>query len=718
MNWEIAQLEKAELVKILEFDIKLDALLDKGLIRKKDLHHRLNEALNLLCYTLEKHKHESGKMTLSSSSVYYMDHFRELRVIMKNLPETDEKAKIEEVFQVLESKGLSGRRTESGDLAYPFPGDSYTPEIIIRGLEVFDKKIGFVMLEGKNLDYFCCALTEQFAKKIDTLIYAQNRTTVEELKNSSLAETDAIFDSDLPMDEKYSKVLNLTIKNSGAAGGYLTGLREGELKIVCSGFSGMEFPMISDEQALKICMDSLNHYQDVENILRKEIELEHGSLFAIVLKPGSKPPEGVLLLQYEKFTPERKEIALAFASAIDSSMHIERLYRVILHNFIHTLGEIIDTFDTYTSGHSGRVADYAEALGKAMNLTEIEMTKLHFASILHDIGKIGVDPGIIRKTSRLSEDERKIVENHARFSGSILDGVFPFDLGDIHDLAMSHHEKEDGTGYPNRLKGEQIPLLSKIISVADIFDALTSDRPYHRGRTREQACEMLKKEAENGKISPVIVGRFTSEEVWNQIKSKFFDMKIHSSFDYFRKEMLPDLKALEKDIKFNEKCLADLKKIEDNYNQNEAIDPLFMEDSLLYPADKENLIQIEYRRDKDKYLQIISDIRKKHTGYLQLAEKKLQWEKEFSERYWHPDLVIEAEQIFSCFAGMEPDVMSPLNDIPNLRLREGENEGITLLELLENRLSKSINAKEHNGDYAEILSELIAVGNHIGKSRK
>lgn len=171
---------------------------------------------------------------------------------------------------------------------------------------------------------------------------------------------------------------------------------------------------------------------------------------------------------------------------------------------IYTLSNAIDAKDSYTSGHSRRVAEYTWKLSKKLGKSKEEQRKNYYVGLLHDIGKIGVPDVILNKPGRLTDDEFAVIKDHPAMGEEILVTITLID--DITVGARWHHERYDGTGYPDRLKGEEIPELARIISVADAYDAMTSTRSY-RGVLPQ---EVVRREIENGKgtqFDPVIADK-------------------------------------------------------------------------------------------------------------------------------------------------------------------------------------------------------------------
>ena len=172
---------------------------------------------------------------------------------------------------------------------------------------------------------------------------------------------------------------------------------------------------------------------------------------------------------------------------------------------IKALSSALEEKDPYTRGHSERVEKYSIMIANEIGHSKVDMQQLQYAAIFHDIGKIGVEDSILYKPGKLTKEEYEAIKQHPQKSVNILEGI-SF-LNKAITFIASHHEGYDGTGYPNRLKREEIPLESKIISVADIYDALTTDRPYRKAMTNRQAIDIIKEES-GQKLDPFVVEKF------------------------------------------------------------------------------------------------------------------------------------------------------------------------------------------------------------------
>jgi len=176
---------------------------------------------------------------------------------------------------------------------------------------------------------------------------------------------------------------------------------------------------------------------------------------------------------------------------------------------LFSLANAIEARDPYTEGHVQRVAQLALGLGERLNLPARDMRALKLGGALHDIGKIKVPDAILNKPRPLTPEEREIMETHAG-SGHQICLPLKKNLGLALEVIRSHHEKLDGTGYPDGLAGEEIPMVARIMAVVDIYDALITDRPYRKGMQKDNALRIIGEMAEEGKIDGQVVRQFTA----------------------------------------------------------------------------------------------------------------------------------------------------------------------------------------------------------------
>ena len=162
-----------------------------------------------------------------------------------------------------------------------------------------------------------------------------------------------------------------------------------------------------------------------------------------------------------------------------------------LMELANSLAGAIDAKDPYTKGHSTSVSRYSEALARAINLPEDQVQKIKLGALLHDVGKIGIPENVLKKPDKLSDDEWNIMKQHPVIGAEKV--LAPNEaLRELIPMVKYHHEQINGNGYPEGLKGDEIPLEAKIIAVADTYHALISDRPYRKGMSVEKACKILK----------------------------------------------------------------------------------------------------------------------------------------------------------------------------------------------------------------------------------
>ncbi len=173
---------------------------------------------------------------------------------------------------------------------------------------------------------------------------------------------------------------------------------------------------------------------------------------------------------------------------------------------IEGLALTIEARDPYTDGHCQRLSAYGVALGRRLGLEEQALNALRWGGVVHDIGKIAIPDAILLKPAALTADEFKQMQSHT-IVGDRLCGRFRA-LDGVRPIVRSHHERLDGTGYPDGLKGDAVPLLAQIISIADVFDAVTSERPYKPALSTEEAYEALRGEVRRGWKQKELVDAF------------------------------------------------------------------------------------------------------------------------------------------------------------------------------------------------------------------
>ncbi|MGE0813460.1 MAG: HD-GYP domain-containing protein [Vicinamibacterales bacterium] len=173
---------------------------------------------------------------------------------------------------------------------------------------------------------------------------------------------------------------------------------------------------------------------------------------------------------------------------------------------IVSLALTVEARDAYTEGHCDRLSSYAVGLGRAMGLASDELWALRKGGLLHDVGKVGIPDAILLKQGRLTPDEYEIVKSHTVIGERLCSGLRS--LAPVRPIIRQHHERLDGSGYPDGLKGRDVALLAQIIGVVDAFDAMTTNRPYRASLGLERAFEELRADAASGKMDGVLVETF------------------------------------------------------------------------------------------------------------------------------------------------------------------------------------------------------------------
>jgi len=189
--------------------------------------------------------------------------------------------------------------------------------------------------------------------------------------------------------------------------------------------------------------------------------------------------------------------------------------RKVYLDTIRALAAAIDAKDPYTKGHSERVSKTAVALAQEMNLSDREIENIEYSALLHDVGKIGIEDGILRKEDKLTIDEYKKIKEHTIMGANIIE---PVDfLKNSYRAIYHHHERYNGNGYPDGIKEKEIPISARIIAVADSYDAMGSDRPYRKKLSRETIIKELKEQS-GKQFDPKVVEAFLSIIKKNQEK--------------------------------------------------------------------------------------------------------------------------------------------------------------------------------------------------------
>ena len=237
---------------------------------------------------------------------------------------------------------------------------------------------------------------------------------------------------------------------------------------------------------------------DKDTLKRNHIELlvplKSGEGMVGMLLIGSK-------LSGEPYSAEDRSLLQTVSNEVAGSIKNARLYesmnterkalRKVMGGIIHAMKLTIESRDPYTGGHQQRVSDLAFAIAGEMRLSEWDMEGIRITALVHDIGKLAVPTDILSKPGRISHDEFSIIKNHPKVGYEILKGIdFPWPVA---QAILQHHERLDGSGYPDGLHGEDIILAARILGVADVVEAMSSHRPYRPALGLEKALEEISK---------------------------------------------------------------------------------------------------------------------------------------------------------------------------------------------------------------------------------
>jgi len=346
-------------------------------------------------------------------------------------------------------------------------------------------------------------------KNIDLLI----KTIAEETKTALNADRCTVYLYDKETDELYSKVATgLDVKelrvpaNKGLAGHVL---KTGETINIKDAYSDKRFNSAVDKETgyrtkNMLCMPIKNFNQETIGVFQ------------------------VLNKFDEFFTPEDEDLLVAIASNAGISLENAQLFerqrklleeqKIVLDSFIETLATSIDARDKITSGHSTRVKMYSVLIANEFGMEQNDLYILEKAAALHDIGKIGIRDAVLQKEGKLTPEEYKHIQQHVEITHHILEKIhMSKDFQQIMEIACSHHEKFDGTGYYRHLKGEEIPFGGRILAVSDVFDAITSKRHYRDKMPIDKVINIIKDGA-GSHFDPLVVEKFLAIKLSEIVK--------------------------------------------------------------------------------------------------------------------------------------------------------------------------------------------------------
>lgn len=335
------------------------------------------------------------------------------------------------------------------------------------------------------------------------------------------AERASIFLLDYDTNELYTRVAQLNEiseirfpADKGIAGYAAT---ETKLINIPDAYKDSRFnPEIDKETGYRtrniLCAPMLNHKNEVVGVLQ------------------------VLNKKSGGFGLEDESLIMALAAQAAVAVENAQLYQeqeLTLKSFLKTLASAIDARDPATAGHSERVARFAINIGKAIGFNETELKMLDYSAALHDVGKIGVPDRILLKPDKLTPEEFEEMKRHAVRTKEILDNMFfSRELREIPHVASTHHERLDGSGYPEGLKGNHMTISAKILAIADVYDALVAqDRSYKKATSHEQAIAILE-QGRDTKFDGKLLDLFKEKKLYLIERRKYQRIPITIPFDY------------------------------------------------------------------------------------------------------------------------------------------------------------------------------------------
>jgi putative nucleotidyltransferase with HDIG domain len=368
-------------------------------------------------------------------------------------------------------------------------------------------------------------LAESFNQMTDSLRERSESLTKKVLELATLYEMSRSLGSTLEMEVLLENVLDSALRIFDLELGYVT-VRDqdtGHLDLVAWRASGDDRP---DEKALRNSMSEWVIregrpliFNPGEGVAETRIDDVSGALAALCV-PLTAPEGSIGAICVGSHDPEFRfngddvRLLSTIANHVTIAIGNIELFSSLQEAYLSTvrsLAAAVDAKDAFTRGHSDKVAAYGTMIGERLGLAHEQRIALEMAAYLHDIGKIGISEEILLKPGKLSDAEMAQMSHHPLIGANILKPVgFPWPITPI---VRHHHERWDGGGYPAGLKGEEIPLLARVLSVADAFEAMTSDRPYRSARTIEEALEELVR-CSGTQFDPRVVQAF--EEVMSE----------------------------------------------------------------------------------------------------------------------------------------------------------------------------------------------------------
>ena len=367
-------------------------------------------------------------------------------------------------------------------------------------------------------------------------LFIENKRRIHRLEH--LMELTEYVNSTLNIDTLFEMILEISTDTLGAEAGSILMLDDEKQTLRFAAVSGDKSGKLKD---LKVPVGEgiagwvvrenkgvlITDAQSDPRFFRKadkKTDFTTKSVLAVPLRTKNSLIGVVEVLNKKSSEPfNNDDMLMLEALANQAAVAIEnaKLYANVKELFVNTvrsLATAIETKDVYTRGHSERVTMFAELIAKALGFTEEEIDNLNLAGILHDIGKIGVDESILRKPSKLTDAEFIEIMKHPEYAANILEAIPQ--LRNIIPAVRHHHERFDGNGYPAKLKGEEIPYFSRILAIADTFDAMSSSRPYREALPFNVCIEELKR-CSGTQFDPELAAvALKAFKVWHETQTK------------------------------------------------------------------------------------------------------------------------------------------------------------------------------------------------------
>lgn len=275
-------------------------------------------------------------------------------------------------------------------------------------------------------------------------------------------------------------------------------------------FIGFECPEVTSINTYQTYVEKRDDTKFTKEVVEIFKELGTYSDFTTSYAPIRVESENVGLICLEAFNKtgfsQNSMKVLNFYVKIISDFYAQLIFHErqtkMYDEIVSALVSAIEVNDKYTEGHAQRVRQYSCAIANELKLSRTQIRNISTAALLHDVGKIGISSEILNKPGKLTEEEYSTLKLHAMYTKNILDNIS--DFSEIANFAYNHHEYYDGTGYPQGLSGNDIPIESQIIQVADAFDAMTSERAYRKALSKNEAIEIIRRE-KGKQFNPEIV---------------------------------------------------------------------------------------------------------------------------------------------------------------------------------------------------------------------